>query len=671
MANRSSKPTTTETAVRQEASEKTISKEAVAPTKQAQQVVKPEEAVMKVAASTPSQPHKSDPSLAKPAKKAAKKATKKRVAKKKAAKKATSGTSLEPTVTKPAKIEENVAAPLTKSESTPEKSSPVPLTSKLTPAEGSADSPKISSAKKPRTKPVEPEPKKEEAEEITGPLHNVFLHSDVPSMNIVHIASEITPVSKVGGLADVVFGLTQELAIRGNSVEIILPKYDNMRYDHIHGLCIAYKDLWVPWYDGAIHCTVYFGHVYDRKCFFIEPHSRDNFFNRGKYYGEKDDIFRFAFFSRAAMEFLLKSCKRPDLIHCHDWHTGLAPVFQWEIYQHLGMGNSRVCYTIHNFKHQGLCGPEVLRAAGLNRPEYYYDGNRLGDHHNKGALNLMKGGIVYANFVTTVSPTHAGEVRDKGQGFGLEGTLHAHSRKFGGVLNGIDYNAWNPGGDGLLRTTYNVETIEKKYENKKALRERFLLADNEKPIIAHIGRLDPQKGLELVRHAIFYCVNHGAQFVLLGSSPEPSINSYFWHLKNEINENPDCHLEIGFNEELAHQIYAGADMMLVPSRFEPCGLTQLISMRYGTVPVVRSVGGLADTVFDKDFSNKELSQRNGYVFEHDNHASLESALSRALSCYYEYPDHFRHLIKNAMLSDYSWNVPGQHYLNIYNYIRCK
>jgi starch synthase len=213
--------------------------------------------------------------------------------------------------------------------------------------------------------------------------------------------------------------------------------------------------------------------------------------------------------------------------------------------------------------------------------------------------------------------------------------------------------------------------VDAKYANKRALRERFLLADNDKPIIAHIGRLDPQKGLELVRHSIFYCVNHGAQFVLLGSSPEPSINAYFWHLKEEVNENPDCHLEIGFDEELAHLIYAGADMMLVPSRFEPCGLTQLIAMRYGTVPVVRSVGGLADTVFDKDYSDKELAERNGYVFHNDDHAGVESALARSISCYYQYPQHFRHLLLNAMQSDNSWNVPGQHYLNIYNHIRHK
>lgn len=508
-------------------------------------------------------------------------------------------------------------------------------------------------------------------EEPPQPQHNIFLHTEVPPMNIVHISPEMAPVCKVGGLADVVFGLTQELAIRGHNVEIILPKYDNMRYDHIYGLCQSFEDLWVPWYGGAIHCTVFFGFVHGRKCFFIEPHSPDNFFNRGKYYGEKDDVWRFAFFSRAAMEFLLQSGKRPDIIHCHDWHTGLVPVYLWEIYQHMGMGNSRVCYTIHNFKHQGICGGELLPATGLNRPEHYLDRSRLGDDHHPGALNLMKGGIVYANFITTVSPTHAREARDLGQSFGLEGTLQAHAVKYGGVLNGIDYEAWNPESDGHIPVHFDAESIEKKYENKRALRERLLLADNEKPIVAHIGRLDPQKGLELVRHAIFYCVNNGAQFVLLGSSPEPAINAYFWHLKNEINENPDCHLEIGFDEDLARLIYAGSDMMLVPSRFEPCGLTQLIAMRYGTVPVVRAVGGLADTVFDKDYSKRELGQRNGYVFHDDDEPGVESALSRAIACYYQYPEHFRHLMLNAMKSDYSWNVPGQHYLNIYNHIRHK
>jgi starch synthase len=492
-----------------------------------------------------------------------------------------------------------------------------------------------------------------------------------PSLFIVQITPEMAPVAKVGGLADVVFGLSRELAIRGNHVEIILPKYDNLRYDHIHELNPVYNDLWVPWYDGAIHCTVYFGFVHDRKCFFIEPHSQDNFFNRGSIYGFADDVMRYAFFSRAAMEFLFKSGKQPDIIHCHDWQTALAPVLLYEVYQHLGMHHPRVCLTIHNFKHQGVTGMEVLRAVGLHQPERFFDYNRLRDNQNAHALNLLKGGIVYSNFVTTVSPRYAFETKDGGQGFGLEPTLHTHHMKYGGVVNGIDYDVWNPEVDWHIPVRYGLGSLDGKYDNKRALRQRLMLADNEKPIVAFIGRLDPQKGLELVRHAIFYALERGAQFVLLGSSPDNRINADFWGLKRMLNDSPDCHLEIGFDEDLSHLIYAGADMMLVPSRFEPCGLTQLIALRYGTVPVVRAVGGLADTVFDKDHSNRPLHERNGYVFDHYDQDGLESALGRAIACYYQFPDHFRDLMVNGMRSDYSWNLPGLDYLNIYDYIRSK
>ena len=204
-----------------------------------------------------------------------------------------------------------------------------------------------------------------------------------------------------------VFGLSRELELRGHSVEIILPKYDCMRYDRIFGLTVAYDDLWVPWFSGAVHCTVWFGFVEGRKCFFIEPHSPDRFFERGHLYGSSDDVLRFAFLSRAALEFMLKANKRPDVIHCHDWQTALVPVLLYEIYQALGMGNQRVCYTIHNFGHQGVTGENVLWATGLTRPHHFYDYERLRDDFNRAALNLMKGGIVYANFVTTVSPQHA------------------------------------------------------------------------------------------------------------------------------------------------------------------------------------------------------------------------------------------------------------------------
>jgi starch synthase len=490
-------------------------------------------------------------------------------------------------------------------------------------------------------------------------------------MYIVHIASELAPVAKVGGLADVVFGLSRELEIRGNDVEIILPKYDCLWYDEIWGLDTAYHDLWVPWFGGAVRCTVFLGMVHGRRCYFIESHSSENYFNRGLFYGSHDDAMRFAFFSRAAIEFLLKSGKRPSIIHCHDWQTGLVPVLLWEIYHHMGMHDQRVVYTIHNFQHQGIHGEPVLFGTGLDRPDYYFHRDRLGDDHNPKALNIMKGGIVYSSFVTTVSPKHAWEARYTDQGKGLGHTLAVHGGKFGGVLNGVDYEVWNPEIDRVLPHHYDVWHLDGKYANKEALRERLMLSRDYKPLIAYVGRLDHQKGLHLVRHAMFFALQRGAQFVLLGSSPNHGIHADFWALKQMLNDSPDCHLEIGFDEDLAHLIYAGADMMLVPSRFEPCGLTQLISLRYGTVPVVRAIGGLADTVFDKDHSNRPEHERNGYVFENYDHPGLESALGRAISCYFDHPDDFRDLMTNGMQMDYSWNRPGGDYLNIYDYIRHK
>ena len=487
-------------------------------------------------------------------------------------------------------------------------------------------------------------------------------------MYIVHISSELAPVAKVGGLADVVFGLSRELEVRGHDVEIILPKYDCLWYDEIWGLHTTYDDLWVPWYGGSIHCKVYFGSVHGRKCYFIEPHSGDNFFNRGTFYGQDDDIMRFSFFSRAAIEFLLKSGKRPNIIHCHDWQTGLVPVLLWEIYHRLGMQEQRVVYTIHNFQHQGVHGEPVLSATGLNRPDYYFQRERLGDDHNPQAINLMKGGIVYSSFVTTVSPRHAWEARYTDQGKGLGHSLSVHAGKFGGVLNGVDYEVWNPEADRFLPHHFDVWNLGGKYANKDALRDRLMLRKNYSPIVAYVGRLDHQKGLHLVRHALFYALQRGAQCVILGSSPDPAVNSEFWGLKNHLNENPDVHIEIGFNEQLAHLIYAGSDMVVIPSMFEPCGLTQMIGLRYGTVPIVRSVGGLADTVFDRDHADMPYEHRNGYAFHNTDFPALESAMDRAIGLWFEYPKEFRRLLSNGMAYDYSWNHPATHYLAIYNHV---
>ena len=490
-------------------------------------------------------------------------------------------------------------------------------------------------------------------------------------MYIVMVATECAPAAQAGGLGDVVSGLTRELELRGHSVEIILPKYDCMRYDHIGDLHVAHQDLRVPWHQWAIHCAVWFGLVHGRRCFFIEPHSRDNFFNRGAYYGFSDEQLRFAFFSKAALEFMLQSNRRPDVIHCHDWHTALVPVLLYEIYQYHGMQDQRVCFTVHNFRHQGIAGENVLWATGLGRPDYYFDPARMRDDSNSAAINFLKGAILYSNFVTTVSRQHAWEAQHTDQGFGLGRTLEAHQGKFGGVLNGLDYDAWNPEIDWRIPHRYGVRSLERKYADKEALRERFWLRKTYQPIVAYVGRLDPQKGVELIRHAIHYSRRQGAQFVLLGSGAENGLNVQFCRLKSELNDGPDCHLEIGFSDELAHLIYAGADLLIVPSLFEPCGLTQLIAMRYGTIPLVRAVGGLLDTVFDRDYSSKPPSERNGYVFHQPDATGIESALCRALGLWHDYPREFRALMENAMRCDFSWNRPGADYVNIYNYIRVK
>ena len=489
-------------------------------------------------------------------------------------------------------------------------------------------------------------------------------------MYIVQIASECAPVIKAGGLGDVVYGLSREVEERGHCVELILPKYSNMRYDHIWGLHDAYRELWVPWYGGTIHCSVFCGWVYGRLCFFIEPHSNDFFFDRGTYYGCSDDSMRFAFFSKAALEFLLQSNKRPDVIHCHDWQTGLVPVMLYEMYQHHGMDNQRVLYTIHNFKHQGFGGSEILWATGLNREEYYFHYDRLRDNFNPFSLNFMKGGIVYANHVNTVAPHHAWEAMHGDCSFGLGHTLHLKSFKFSGILNGIDYKTWDPVNDSHIPHAYSLRTFEDKVLNQKALREKLLLRACDKPIVAFIGRLDDQKGVHLVHHGMYYALNRGAQFVLLGTATDSKINDWFWHEKHHLNDNPDIHLELSFNEELAHLIYAGSDMMIVPSNFEPCGLTQLIALRYGTVPIVRGVGGLVSTVFDWDYDSKHPpEERNGFVFYDKDNYAIESAMDRAINVYYSEPKLFQQLAMQGMQYDYSWKKSGDEYIAVYNYIR--
>jgi starch synthase len=334
------------------------------------------------------------------------------------------------------------------------------------------------------------------------------------------------------------------------------------------------------------------------------------------------------------------------------------------------MTHPRVCYTIHNIAHQGLAGEGILRQVGLD-PGYFMRPDRCQDDYSPGTVNLMKTGIVFSNFVTTVSPRYAQEIRSSWLGLGLEPVLNRHSDKINGVLNGIDYNVWNAEIDPHIPFHFSADAIDNKHRNKEALRHRLLLRQEFKPVVCVIGRLDKQKGVELIRHAMFYVLAQGCQFVLLGSSPDSGISRDFQQLKREFNDNPDCHLELAYNEELAHLIYAGSDMIVIPSIYEPCGLTQMIGMKYGTVPVVRNTGGLADTVFDADYSPLPSHQRNGFVFNDYNHEGLESALGRAIHLWQHQPEAFRELAVNAMRTDYSWNHPADEYLKIYEFIREK
>jgi starch synthase len=487
-------------------------------------------------------------------------------------------------------------------------------------------------------------------------------------MYIIMASPECAPVAKAGGLGDFVHGLSRELANRGNRVELVLPKYDSLRSQRIEGLHTAFGDLWVPFYDGHIRCDVECGDVDGVSCFFIKAHSEQRFFDRGQIYGEADDPYRFAFFSRALMEFLYKSGRHPDIIHCNDWHTGLVPVLFYEIYARLGMDRTRLCYSLHNMGHQGWTDAQVLHMNGLDAGRLMTP-DRLQDPGNPRAVNLMKGGIVFSNFVTAVSPRYAWEIQHTEQGVGLQGVLLTHDGKFGGVLNGIDYGTWNPETDPLIPQHYGPDSLPLKAHNQIALRERIGLAQAAKPVVAVVSRLDRQKGVELIRHGIYYALEQGCQFVLLGSALDADVNADFWRIKEAMEANPDCHLELGYDEELAHLIYAGSDLILIPSVYEPCGLTQLIAMKYGCVPVVRRVGGLADTVFDANYSDRPFEERNGYAFDEGTYAGVESALGRAIGLWKRYPEYFRQLRINGMRMDNSWRRPAQHYLNIYDHIR--
>lgn len=497
-------------------------------------------------------------------------------------------------------------------------------------------------------------------------------------MYIVHLTSELAPLAKVGGLADVSLGLCRELSWKGHDVDIILPKYDVLDSNEIRDLTIDYTNL-MSYYNGEwFSNTVWIGWVENLKVYFIDPHHPRHYFHRGCIYGCEDDLDRFLYFSRTAMEFLYKKNLQPDIIHIHDWETSAAAPIYRDIYKDLGYTKPRVVLTIHNTEYQGKCAPHDLDKVGLNGANYLST-DKLLDDQSPNTVNLLKGGIVYSDFVTTVSPNYAKEIKTPGGGHGLDIILRKHEDKFMGILNGVDYSYWNPEIDRYLPTHYSSrempankkdrKTLDKKAFIKKILRERLLLDEQHRPICGCVSRLVPQKGIELIKYSLYRTLEKGGQFVLLGSSPISSINAEFHELKHKFADHPHVSLTLHHQEELAHLIYAGSDLFVVPSIFEPCGLAQLIALKYGAVPIVRRTGGLADTIFDVDNSGLPFEETNGYTFDDPTPEGVNSALDRAIHCWFDDQEKWRKLMINGMNMDFSWNKPADLYVDVYKRIK--
>ncbi|PON74029.1 Glycogen synthase [Trema orientale] len=488
-----------------------------------------------------------------------------------------------------------------------------------------------------------------------------------PGLYVIHIAAEMAPVAKVGGLGDVVTGLSKSLQKRGHLVEIVLPKYDCMQYDQIRDLRVL-DTVVESYFDGRLYKNkVWVGTVEGLPVYFIEPLHPDKFFWRGQLYGEHDDFKRFSFFSRAALELLLQAGKKPDIIHCHDWQTAFVAPLYWDLYAPKGLNSARICFTCHNFEYQGIAPASELASCGLdvdqlNRPD------RMQDNSAHDRVNPIKGAVVFSNIVTTVSPTYAQEVRTAEGGRGLHSTLNFHSKKFAGILNGIDTDAWNPATDDFLKVQYSANDLQGKAENKEALRRMLRLssAGVRKPLVGSITRLVPQKGVHLIRHAIYRTLELGGQFVLLGSSPVPHIQREFEGIASQFQNHDDIRLILKYDESLSHSIYSASDMFIIPSIFEPCGLTQMIAMRYGSIPIARKTGGLHDSVFDVDDDTIPLRFRNGFTFLTPDEQGVNNALERAFNYYRNNPESWQQLVQNVMTLDFSWDSSASLYEELYS-----
>ncbi len=494
-------------------------------------------------------------------------------------------------------------------------------------------------------------------------------------MHIIHLTSELAPIAKVGGLGDVLYGLSKELLKQGHNLEIILPKYDTIRYDLIKNLKVCYRDLWS--YDGPYRYnnSVWSCEVNGLTVFLIEPHHPHYFFSRGTVYGCPDDIDRFLYFSRVSMEFLFKSGRTPDILHVHDWPTAIAPVLLEDMYISLGMKKIRTVVTLHNLEHQGKCSVRNLTQIGLTG-ENYLSPNKLQDPVYPHSLNLLKGGIEYSTIITTVSPSYEKEIKSPEGGHGLASSLNRHQKKLIGILNGIDEDFWNPENDPYIEHTFQahppfsaakIEDIDqKKIKNKTKLQQELSLSQRDCPLLCCISRLVQQKSPQLIANAFTHMIKQGGQCIILGSTHSEDMFHLFNSLKNSSDYREGC-IILEYNEALSHRIYAASDMIVIPSLFEPCGLTQMTALRYGTIPIVRNTGGLKDTIFDLDTSSRSTKERNGFTFETLEKTELEQTLDRALALRKTNYKKWLQLRKQGMEQDYSWKKAALEYLKVYTH----
>lgn len=477
-------------------------------------------------------------------------------------------------------------------------------------------------------------------------------------MKVLFAASECVPFVKTGGLADVAGALPPVLKQKGVDVRVILPLYSAIPDDwkaQMKDECQFEVELCWRHQSCAVKSLEYQGVTF----YFVE---NPYYFGRSYIYGMGGDEYeRYGYFCRAVIDALPHLNFQPDVLHCHDWQTGMIPVFLKSTFAtHSFYWGTKSIMTIHNLKFQGVWDIRHF-VYNTNLPDYMFTPDKL---EFKSDANMLKGGLVYADYITTVSETYAEEIKTPYYGEQLDGLLCARSRSLRGILNGIDYEVYNPQTDKKIDVHYSVkDAVEKKKQAKLALQKELGLPEDEnKFMIAIISRLTDQKGLDLVDWIADRITDEFTQFVIIGTG-EARYENMFRYYQNKYPDRVSAN--IFYSDPLAHKLYAAADAMLVPSRFEPCGLTQLISLRYGTVPIVRETGGLKDTVVPY---NEYEKTGTGFTFAHYNADDLLYTINYAKKIYFDHREDWDDIVRRGMEQDFSWSSSALQYQGMYDWI---